>query len=65
MVLGPCHHINPTPVLSPNSLVITTQSPSALWNSRLFSWLMGMGKRQTLLQFMLAPLHFAMRMQNH
>lgn len=65
MVLGPCHHISSTPVLTPSSLVIPTQSPRALWNLCLFSWLMGMSKSQTLLQFILASLHFAMRMQNH
>ena len=65
MILGPRHHISSTPVLTPSSLLIPTQSPCALWNSCLFSWLTGMGKSQTPLQFMLASLYFAMRMQNH
>lgn len=44
-VLGPCHCASPTPVLTPASLLFP-QSPCALWNSCLFSWLMGMVKTQ-------------------
>lgn len=45
-VLGPCRHTSATCVLTQTSL-FPTQSPHALWNSCLFSWLMGMGKSQT------------------